>query len=151
GVGAALAGWAGDDPARWETLRRLDADSPLMQATLDNVEMALTKSDLRIAADYAALARPEVREAVLPRLVDEFDRTIGAVLRVTGRDRLLADAPQLAQVLGLRAPYLEPLHALQVALIERLRANPPEAEERILRAAALAATNGIAAGMRNTG
>jgi phosphoenolpyruvate carboxylase len=113
--------------------------------------MALAKSDLRIAADYAALARPEVRDAVLPRLLAECDRTTAAVLRVTGHARLLEHQPDLREVLALRAPYLEPLHALQVALIDRLRNHPPDDQLPTLRAAALAATNGIAAGMRNTG
>jgi phosphoenolpyruvate carboxylase len=151
GVGSALTSWAHDDDARWEELRTLTASSRLLQATFDNVEMALAKSDLAIAADYARLARPEVRDAVLPRLQAEYARTVTAVLRVAGRDRLLAADPELAAVLRLRDPYLDPLHALQAALLERLRADPSGSGAELLRTAVLVATNGIAAGMRNTG
>jgi phosphoenolpyruvate carboxylase len=151
GVGSALTSWARDDEARWEELRTLTASSRLLQVTFDNVEMALAKSDLAIAADYARLARPEVRDTVLPRLQAEYDRTVAAVLRIAGHDRLLAGDPDLAAVLRLRDPYLDPLHALQAALLERLRTDPAESGGDLLRTAVLVATNGIAAGMRNTG
>jgi phosphoenolpyruvate carboxylase len=151
GVGSALDAWAGEDEDRWEELRTLTASSPLVATMLANVEMALAKSDLRVAGDYAALARPHVREAVLPRLVEEYQRTVAALLRVRGHDQLLADEPGLLGVLRLREPYLDPLHAVQLALIDRLRDGVDERDEPQLRAALLAATNGIAAGMRNTG
>jgi phosphoenolpyruvate carboxylase len=151
GVGSALTAWAGDDEARWAELRELTAASRLLQVTFDNVEMSLAKSDLRVAADYAALARPEVREVVFPRLVAEHERTAAALLRITGHATLLAHDPELVDVLRLRDPYLDPLHALQVALLERLRSAPDDEAAQPLRTAMLVATNGIAAGLRNTG
>lgn len=151
GVGAAVERWTQDDDARWVELARLVEISPLLQVTLDNVEMALAKSDLRIARSYARLARPEVRDTVLPRLVDEHERTRTALRRLTGRPHLLAGDPDLASVLKLRDPYLDPLHAVQAALLERLRTAGSEPEAAGLRAAVLVATNGIAAGLRNTG
>jgi phosphoenolpyruvate carboxylase len=151
GVGAAFEHWTQDDDDRWVELARLVDVSPLLQVTLDNVEMALAKADLRIARSYARLARPEVREAVLPRLVEEHGRTTTALRRLTGRPHLLAEDPDLADVLRLRDPYLDPLHAVQAALLERLRTTTPGPEAARLRAAVLAATNGIAAGLRNTG
>ena len=151
GLGSALHTWAGDDDARWEELAELTSASPLLQVTFDNVEMALAKSDLSIAADYARLARPEVRDGVFPRIEDEHARTVSGVLRVTGHDHLLAHDEDLAEVLRLRDPYLDPLHAVQVALLGRLRDQPGGAEAAPLREAVLVATNGIAAGLRNTG
>jgi phosphoenolpyruvate carboxylase len=151
GVGSAIHAWAADDDERWEELSELTAQSPFLQVTLDNVAMALAKSDLRIATDYAGLARPEIRDSVLPRIVGEHELTTSALLRVTGRTRLLEHDPDLTDVLRLRDPYLDPLHAIQVALLARLRDEPDEATTRALRSAVLAATNGIAAGLRNTG
>jgi len=151
GVGSAIHAWAGDDDDRWTELGELTRDSPFLQVTLDNVAMTLAKSDLRIASDYADLASSEVREAVLPRLVAEHERTTSALLRVTGRTALLEHEPDLAEVLRLRDPYLDPLHAVQVALLARLREETDEDTARALRSALLAATNGIAAGLRNTG
>lgn len=151
GVGSAIHTWAGDDDDRWTELGELTRDSPFLQVTLDNVAMTLAKSDLGIASDYAHLASSEVREAVLPRLVEEHERTTSALLRVTGRTALLEHEPDLAEVLRLRDPYLDPLHAVQVALLARLREETDEDTARALRSALLAATNGIAAGLRNTG
>ncbi|MFP4233467.1 MAG: phosphoenolpyruvate carboxylase [Nitriliruptoraceae bacterium] len=151
GVGSAFARWAGEDEARWRELAGLVEVSPLLQVTLDNVAMALAKSDLRIARSYARLARPEVREAVLPRLEEEHARTLDALARLTGQPHPLAADPDLADLLRLRDPYLDPLHAVQAALLERLRSAGPTAEGEGLQAAVLTATNGIAAGLRNTG
>jgi phosphoenolpyruvate carboxylase len=151
GVGSAIHTWAGTDDARWQELSELTRVSPLLQVTLDNVAMALAKSDLRIASDYAELARTEVRDVVLPRLVEEHERTTSALLRVTGRRTLLEHDADLTEVLRLRDPYLDPLHAIQVALLARLRDEGDGDSSQALRAAVLAATNGIAAGLRNTG
>jgi phosphoenolpyruvate carboxylase len=150
GVGSAFSRWAEEDDARWDELAELVEASPLLQVILDNVEMALAKSDLGIAADYAGLARAEVRDAVFPVIEDEHARTVEVLHRLRGSDELLGGAPDLADVLRLRDPYLDPLHAVQVALLLRLReADEDEAAE--VREAVLVATNGIAAGLRNTG
>jgi len=151
GLGTALHEWAGDGDDRWRELQGLMADSPLLQAMLDNVEMALAKADLRIAAAYASLARPQTRERVFPRLREEYERTVAALLRIRGHDQLIAHDPDLADVLRLRDPYLDPLHGVQVALLHRLREEPDETTAATLRDAVLVATNGIAAGQRNTG
>ncbi|MEX2503317.1 MAG: phosphoenolpyruvate carboxylase [Egicoccus sp.] len=151
GLGSALHTWAGDDADRWQELQGLVAGSPLLQAMLDNVEMALAKADLRIAASYASLARPETRETVFPKLLEEYDRTVSALLRIRGHDQLIGHDPDLADVLRLRDPYLDPLHGVQVALLHRLREEHDEATATTLREAVLVATNGIASGQRNTG
>ena len=148
GLGSALRAWAGDDDDRWDELVQLRAVSPLLRVTLDNVEMALAKADLRIARDYAALATQRVRDAVLPKLIEEHRLTTDGLLRLTGHDELLSHDPDLQEILRLRDPYLDPLHAVQVALLRRLREDEAATE---LRAAVLVATNGIAAGLRNTG
>jgi phosphoenolpyruvate carboxylase len=151
GIGSALYTWAGDDEDRWTELRRLTDHSPLLQVTFDNVEMALAKADLMVAADYAQLADPSARDAIFPRIVAEHDRTVSALLRVRGHQRLLEKDPALREALRLRDPYLDPLHAAQVALLARLRVEDDPARADTLRAALLVATNGIAAGLRNTG
>jgi phosphoenolpyruvate carboxylase len=150
GLGSAVEAWATDDDARWQELAELVDASPLLQVILDNVEMALAKADLGITEDYAALARPEVRDVVLPALRAEHDRTEAALRRLRGRDELMGGDPDLAEVLRLRDPYLDPLHAVQVALLHRLR-DGDGSEEAAVREAVLVATNGIAAGLRNTG
>jgi phosphoenolpyruvate carboxylase len=151
GIGSALGGWAGHDGERWERLRSLVAASPLLRTALDNVEMALAKSDMEVAVDYAQLADDGVRSAVLPRIIAEHDRTVDALQRVRGRDHVLGGAPELDEALRLREPYLDPLHMVQVGLLRRLREQPEGPDAERLREAVLVATNGIASGLRNTG
>jgi len=152
GIGSALEAWAGEDDARWAELRDLTARHPLLEATLANAEMVLAKTDLRIHADYARLADAPVRDGLLPAIVEEHDRTLRALVRLRGGEALLDHDPELRDVLALREPYLYPLHVTQVALLERLA---PDADDEphaeLLEDAFLVATNGIAAGLRNTG
>jgi len=158
GIGTALETWAADDEHRWDELRALTAAHPILEATLANAEMVLAKTDLTIHDDYAGLTDPSIRDALLPAITAEYERTVRALLRLRRADELLAHDRALREVLALRDPYLDPLHVIQVALLERLggrtidqdRATTVE-EERLLEDAFLVATNGIAAGLRNTG
>jgi phosphoenolpyruvate carboxylase len=72
--------------------------------------------------------------------------------RITGRERLLDDEPELRRRIGLRDPYVDSLSALQVMLLGRLRASGPVDPERdrLLRLVQLT-VNGIAAGLQATG
>ncbi len=152
GLGSAIEAWAGDDEARWAELRELTRAHPILEATLANAEMVLAKTDLSIHEDYARLAEPEVRDALLPEIRAEHARTLAALLRLREADVLLADDPALKEVLALRDPYLDPLHVIQVALLERLaRGDADGPDGHLLQDAFLLATNGIAAGLRNTG
>jgi phosphoenolpyruvate carboxylase len=160
GVGTALNSWAGEDEARWEELRELTRTHPILEATLANAEMVLAKTDLAIHDDYARLAPDRVREALLPAIRAEHGRTVAALLRLRHADRLLDSDPGLREVLALRDPYLDPLHVIQAALLERLAPGRPGSDAdddpeirdtALLEEAFLLATNGIAAGLRNTG
>jgi phosphoenolpyruvate carboxylase len=123
-------------------------------------QVRLLKTDLAIHDDYARLAPEAVREAVLPSIRAEHDRTVAALLRLRGADRLLEGDPGLREVLALRDPYLDPPHVIQAALLERLSPGDEAKDARrqewaedtaLLEEAFLLATNGIAAGLRNTG
>jgi phosphoenolpyruvate carboxylase len=160
GVGSALGTWASDDVDRWEELRELTRTHPILEATLANAEMVLAKTDLAIHDDYARLASASVRDAILPSIHAEHDRTVAALLRLRRAERLLDSDPGLREVLALRDPYLDPLHVIQSALLERLAPGDEATdaghrrgaeETALLQEAFLLATNGIAAGLRNTG
>jgi phosphoenolpyruvate carboxylase len=132
-----------------ELLQEMERDWPFFAATVGNAEMALAKSDLDIAAHYAALVTdPDVRQRIWDRIRDEHERTTREILLLTGQQRLLDREPVLRRSIDRRNPYVDPLSFVQVELLRRLRAG--DAGDATLRAI-LRTVNGIASGLKSTG
>ncbi|MGE0454867.1 MAG: phosphoenolpyruvate carboxylase [Vicinamibacteria bacterium] len=151
GLGSAVAEWAGEDRARWDLLAQMYREWTFFQTTIDNAQMSLRKGDPAIAALYAGLAPEPAREAVLPQIAEERRRTQGAILALTGQSDLLDREPWLQRSIRVRNPYIDPMNALQVALLRRLRGLAPGPEAEAVREIVLLTVNGVAAGLRNTG
>jgi phosphoenolpyruvate carboxylase len=117
---------------------------PFFRTTLDNAAMALARTDLEIAAEYADVADPEPRERFFPRLREEYERTVELVLGITGRESLI-DREWLEENMERRNPYVDPLNLIQARLLDQ--SHLTDAERRTLRLT----VKGIAAGMKNTG
>jgi phosphoenolpyruvate carboxylase len=148
GVGTALSEFAGK-PKSAALLSAMMGEFPLFTDLIRNVEMALAKADLGIAALYSSLMPDAaLRERVFAMLEAEFLRTRDAVLAVTGQKELLASNPVLARSIWLRNPYVDPMSMIQVDLLRRKRAG--EDTDAVNRAIA-GTISGIAAGLRNTG
>jgi phosphoenolpyruvate carboxylase len=152
GVGTALdthAGRHGD--AGIAELSRLYERWPFLASLVDNAELALARADLGVARQYAALAG-DLATGPWAAIESEYVRTVGWLARLTGRPQLLEREPELRRRMGLRDPYVDSLSELQVTLLARLRACPPEDPERgrLLRLVQLT-VNGIAAGLQRTG
>jgi phosphoenolpyruvate carboxylase len=151
GLGSAFAGWAGEDPARWALLGTMYREWAFFKTLVDNAQLALRAADMLIAAVYASLADPADREAVFPRIDEEYRKTEAALCRLTGQRDLLDEAPWLQRSIRVRNPYIDPMNYVQVALLRRLRGRPGEAEAEEMRDAVRLSVNGIAAGLQNTG
>ncbi len=148
GVGTAMSDAAdrhGTDP-----LVDLYSRSPFMRAAISNMAMVLAKVDLAIADHYVAqLAVDQTHAAtVMARLRDDHTAACGWVATLTGSTDLLGDNPVLARSIENRFPYLDPLHVLQVDLLQRLRAG--DDDELVTRGIQLT-LNAIATGLRNSG
>ena len=120
---------------------------------LSNVEMTLAKTDLSISRRYVERLVDERGHRLLDVIVDEHDRTVEEVLRLTGEARLLDSQPLLQRTLAVRDRYLLPLHQLQIELLARHRWALGAGDEidPALPRSLLLTVNGIAAGLRNTG
>ncbi len=159
GVGTALEAYAGASPERLSLLQVLYKDWPFFRATLDNAQMSLAKADMDIAARYATLVTDDaLRTRIFGLIRDEYNRSVTMICQITGQGALLDNSPVLQKSIRLRNPYVDPLSYLQVELLRRLRALPPEDDSpdtktarRDLRAAVLLSINGVAAGLKNTG
>lgn len=122
---------------------------PFFATTVANMEMVMAKADLAIARRYASLVPDrDLAEAVFDRIRAEWDRTLEAVLAATRQTALLQRQPELAAVLRLRLPYIDPLNHLQIELIRRYRSGDDSPE---VRDGIHLTINGVAAGLRNSG
>jgi phosphoenolpyruvate carboxylase len=150
-----LPGWYGFGAAVAQAgvpisaLREMHERWPFFATTLANMEMVLAKADLGIAGRYAGLVGDrQLAEAVFGQIRAEFERTVEALLAITGQSSLLDKNPDLAALIRSRLPYIDPLNHLQIELIRRRRAGDDAAE---VREGIHLTINGIAAGLRNTG
>ena len=156
GLGSALEAYrVAHGEAGLAEIGRLYRTWPFLSSVLDNAEMILAKADMSIARRYASLAQAggDGRGARRWTMIEaEYHRTVAALLRVTGRDRLLDGAPVLQRSIALRNPYIDSLSELQVRLLARLRTMSPDDpdRDRVLRLVQLT-VNGVAAGLQNTG
>ncbi len=133
-------------------LRDMRARWPFFASFISNVEMVCAKADLEIAEHYVrTLGESETAAEIFASLRAEFERTVAGIGRVAGIERLLEGNPVLRRSVDLRNPYVDALSFLQVALIQRRRVSPNEANSEQLLEAILRSINGVAAGLRNTG
>lgn len=146
GVGSGLkavvdrhgAGLVGEMYAHW----------PFAAALLDGVEVVLAKADMGIAEFYDQLAesRQQHHATAIRR---EFELAEQHVLAVKGCARLLDSEPTLQRSIRLRNPYVDPIHLMQVDLLNRWREGGRE--DRDLFDALVASVNGIAQGLQGSG
>ncbi|MEO7386478.1 MAG: phosphoenolpyruvate carboxylase [Gammaproteobacteria bacterium] len=149
-----LPGWYGFGTGLAAALEKFGA--PTLQAMNDgwyffrtlvsDVETALAKSDLSIAARYSALGGA-LHERFFHRIQDEFERSTAAVISVRQQQVLLERDNTLRRSIRLRNPYVDPMSVLQVDLLRRWRQTGDEGLFNSL----IASVNGIARGLQDSG
>ncbi len=124
-------------------LRRLYRDWAFFRTLVNNLEMTLAKSSMEIAREYLTLV-PDAR--LWEPIAAEHASTVETVLEIVETGRLLDRQAVVQRSVMLRNPYVDPMNAIQVALLRRYRAGDEAAEPPLLRSIA-----GISAALRNTG
>ncbi|RXM14566.1 phosphoenolpyruvate carboxylase, partial [Citrobacter sp. AAK_AS5] len=77
GVGTGLAGWHEGGTKRLAQLQRMYGEWAYFRIVIDNVQMILSKTDMDIAGEYAALCDPALDlSRILPAIREEYDRTL---------------------------------------------------------------------------
>jgi len=149
-----LPGWYGFGQALGSfpdtgLLREMLNAWPFFRATVDNLEMVLSKTDMGIATRYAALVENRtMADETFARIRDAWWMTHDKLLTVTEQSRLLQNHPALEVSIRLRLPYIEPLNLLQVELLKRHRSG--ESDPRVREGIQLS-INAIATALRNSG
>ncbi|UZK71080.1 phosphoenolpyruvate carboxylase [Sphingomonas sp. S1-29] len=144
GVGAALQAFPDKG-----LLREMAAGWPFFAATLANMEMVLAKSDMGVAARYAALVEDRaMADRIFGQIRDGWQATHDGLLTITRQTRLLEKHPALETSIRLRTPYIEPLNLLQIELLKRYRAGE---EDPRIGEGILLSINAIATALRNSG
>ena len=146
GMGSALQRAAGEFGI--DALRSLLTEWRFFQALVEDVEMVLAKSELGIGQRYAGLV-PRTHADLFEQIEDEFSLATYWILELKQSEQLLDDQRTLQRNIRLRNPYVDPLHMLQVNLLQRWRAGERQDDE--LLKALMSTVNGISLGIQNTG
>jgi phosphoenolpyruvate carboxylase len=132
-------------------LQRLHRTWPFFRLLVENAEVALGRTDPRVASRHLELAG-EAGARLAATIAREYGRSVRAVLEITGRAALLDGVPVLQRSIELRTPYLDPLGELQVEALARLRSLSSDAPARADLERLVGLTiSGIAAGVQGTG
>jgi phosphoenolpyruvate carboxylase len=146
GIGTALE--SAVQEAGMEALRDMYRRWRFFRGMINDVEMVLAKSELEVGGRYAQLAGPKLRD-IFTRIEGEFETAGRHILALKQQGELLEDQPTLKRNIRLRNPYVDPLHILQIDLLQRWR-DGGRADDALLTALQ-ATVNGIALGIQNTG
>ncbi len=134
-----------------QTLQEMYQTWPYFNSLINNMQMVMAKADYNIARKYVQLVKSNPKYFEI--ITQEFEKARSAILRVTGNSEPLSHAPDILNSIKRRNVYIDPLHLIQIRLLEewRQKNRPEDMSPRSLLRLLLLTQNGIAAGMRNTG
>jgi phosphoenolpyruvate carboxylase len=133
-------------------LDRMFVESRLFRLIVDEVEKTLTYVDLDIAREYADLVPdPSVRTSILGMIEEEYQRTVEAVLRISGGKELVERYPRFRRRLARRLPTINQVSRQQIELLRRFRESGGDKTQEEQLSALLLSINCIAAGFGATG
>jgi phosphoenolpyruvate carboxylase len=146
-LGAGAAFEAATRQVGIDVLRTMYREWYFFQSLIDTVELALARADLGIANFYLTLVEPPLRKFG-DALRAEYELARSHVLQLTGCKELLDHAPTQQRSIRLRAPYIDPMHLLQVDLLRRWRESGRQ--DRQMFEALLSSVNGIGRGLQGS-
>ncbi|HJR16603.1 MAG TPA: phosphoenolpyruvate carboxylase, partial [Gemmatimonadales bacterium] len=133
-------------------LERMFSESRLFRLIVDEVEKTLTYVDLDIAREYAELVPDQgVRSNILSMVEEEYQRTLEAVLRISGGKELVERYPRFRRRLARRLPTINQVSRQQIELLRRFRESGGDKTQEEQLSALLLSINCIAAGFGATG
>ena len=134
-----------------DELRDMASEWRFFSAYLDMLEMVMAKTDTNTAAWYDQRLVGSDLQPLGAELRTRLRDMIALYKRIRGRDELLVQNPVIKHSIGVRNPYIDPLHLLQAELMRRVRLFGEKGVPNQIDQALMVTMTGIAAGMRNTG
>ena len=129
-------------------VRKIYKNSDFMQNLISNVEMTLSKSDLKIAKRYVDELLGEDAIKIYKKILKESQLAYISIKKIKKIDELLEDNKILKNTLNIRNAYLDPLSLIQITLMKKMKMRKLNSVENN---SLLLSVNGLAAGLRNTG
>lgn len=148
GAGTALAQAVAQGHAA--TLHQMRAQWPFFATRLSMLEMVYLKADAQIAAYYDEKLVPTELQHLGVLLRQQLAADGELLLSLIDSHDFMQKEHWIRESIVLRNTYVDPLHILQVELLNRVRHAPETVNENIKRAL-MVTIAGIAAGMRNSG
>lgn len=128
---------------------------PFFASRLSMLDMVFKKADPKVSEAYDQRLVPENLAHFGAALREELTFSMDKLLQITGHEKLMENDPNALNNMHIRAGYLQPLHYLQIELLDRIRKAESSAykddDKEVLERAMMVAITGIAVGMRNTG
>lgn len=147
GIGTAYAELTAEEKMR---CRRLYQSWPFFRTVLDNAQLELVRTHMPVAERYFARAERHGADAsAAERLREEYRLTRQAIQEITQNEELMPNARTVRRTVDFRNPLTEPLHDLQLDLMDRF--DEGEKDDPALRAALAQTLAGLAAAMQSTG
>lgn len=115
---------------------------------IDDIETSVARADLTIATYYNDLAFVSLQRFFID-IRREYDRLCERILELKNQRRLLDHDRTLQRSIELRNPYIDPMHLMQIDLLQRWRATGRK--DRQLFDALVVTVSGIAQGLQSTG
>jgi len=146
GVGTGIAALA--EAYGVDAVRELAGRSRFFRVLIRNCELALVRSDIDVAREYARLADPEAR-TLFDLIEAEHTRTVEALRDVLGITTILATRPYLAASIERRNSTLDILSHIQIEALRRRRNGLGDLAH--LTRIVFTTIGGIAAGLQTAG
>lgn len=128
---------------------------PFFNSRLSMLDMVFKKAEPHISAAYDARLVPDNLKHFGEGLRAELKDSVASILRILDHTDMMEDDPHGKLSMEIRGGYLEPLHYLQIELLDRIRkegsSNYNDNDIATLEMAMMVTITGIAIGLRNTG
>ena len=138
-------------PENEKVVNEMFSEWPFYRSRLSMLDMVFHKADPRISEAYDERLVPKELKHFGEALRGELKESISSLLAITGDGDIMKNDPQGKESMEIRAGYLQPLHYLQIELLDRIRKAGDDAQNTSLERAMMVTIAGIAIGMRNTG